>query len=294
MKSTSLAFAATGLVLALALSASAGAALAAKAKTAAPAKPAAPTAADFRPLDPDDMLVIDTNKGRIIVELAPFIAPAHVAQIKALAKQHFYDGQTFFRVIDDFMDQTGDPTNKGDGGSSLPNLKGEFTFRRDASTPFIAAARPEDAVTGFIGVMPVASQPDDLMAMTADGKVTAWGLFCPGVMGMARTDDPNSANSQFFLMRAAYPSLDRKYTPWGRVVLGQDVVRSIKVGEPPADPEDKMITLRLGSDMPPDQRPKVYVLDTKTAAFKGLLDKARASFGADFSPCDVDIPAELR
>jgi peptidylprolyl isomerase len=270
------------------------AALAAKAKATQPAKPATPTAADFRPLDPDDMLVIDTNKGRIIVEITPFSAPAHAVQVKTLARQHFYDGQSFFRVIEDFMDQTGDPTNKGDGGSSLPNLKAEFTFRRDPSMPFVAAAKPDDAVTGFIGVLPIASQPDDLMAMTADGKVAAWGLFCPGVMGMARSEDPNSANSQFFLMRGAYPSLDRKYTAWGRVVLGQDVVRSIKLGEPPADPQDKMLTVRLGSDLPPDKRPKVFVLDTRTAAFKAILDKARASEGADFSPCDIDIPAELR
>ena len=256
--------------------------------------PPAPTAADFIPVDPDNMLVVDTNKGRILVEITPAIAPAHAAQIKTLARQHFYDGQTFFRVIDDFMDQTGDPTNKGDGNSTLPNLKGEFSFKRSASTPFVVASTPDDGPTGFIGVMPVMSQPDDLMAMTVDGKVTAWPLFCPGVAGMARAGDPDSANSQFFFMRQAYPSLNKKYTAWGRVLIGEDVVRAIKVGAPPADPQDKMITVRLGSDLPPDKRPKLYVLDTRTAAFRGLIDKARAEKGADFSVCDVEIPAELR
>jgi peptidylprolyl isomerase len=277
----------------LAIAAPAEAARKPKGPIAPPPAPA-PTAADFVAVDPDNMLVIDTNKGRILVEITPTTAPAHASQIKTLARQHFYDGQTFFRVIDDFMDQTGDPTNKGDGNSALPNLKGEFAFKRDASTPFVVASTPDDGPTGFIGVMPVMSQPDDLMAMTADGRVTAWPIFCPGVAGMARSSDPDSANSQFFLMRQAYPSLNKNYTAWGRVLVGEDVVRAVKVGAPPADPQDKMITVRLGSDLPPDKRPKLYVIDTRTAAFKGLIDKARTEKGADFSVCDVDIPAEVR
>jgi peptidylprolyl isomerase len=256
--------------------------------------PVTPTAADFQPVDPDNMLVVETSKGRIIVELSAFAAPNHVAQVKTLVKQHFYDGQTFFRVIEDFMDQTGDPTNKGEGSSTLPNLKAEFSFRRDAGMPFVEAAKPNDGVSGFIGVLPVVSQPDDLMLMTADSKVVAWPLFCPGVMGMARAGDPDSANSQFFFMRGAYPSLNKKYTAWGRVIAGQDVVKAVKVGEPPTDPQDKMLTVRLGSDMPAAERPKIYVLDTKSAAFKAIIEKARDEKGSDFSVCDVDIPSQIR
>jgi peptidylprolyl isomerase len=210
-----------------------------------------------------------------------------------LAKQHFYDGQAFFRVIDEFMDQTGDPTNKGDGDSKLPNIKAEFTFRRGSDLPFVQVAKPDDGVVGFINTLPVMSQPDDLMLMTADNRVIAWTLYCPGVMGMARSGDPDSANSQFFFMRGPYPSLEKKYTAWGRVIAGQDVVKSIKVGEPPADP-DKMNTVRLGSDLSPADRPKLYVLDTKTLAFKGIVDKVRTEKGADFSACDVEIPFQLR
>ncbi|MFV4201448.1 peptidylprolyl isomerase, partial [Mycobacterium tuberculosis] len=81
----------------------------------------------------------------------PEIAPATVAQIQALAKRHFYDGQTFFRVIDDFMDQTGDPENTGKGGSDLPNLPPEFTFKRGADTPFVTANNVPGATVGFIG-----------------------------------------------------------------------------------------------------------------------------------------------
>jgi peptidylprolyl isomerase len=259
---------------------------------AAPPPPPKPTAADWRTPDPDNLLVIDTNKGRIIVELSPEVAPQSAERLRTLARQHFYDGQSFFRVIDGFMDQTGDPLNTGEGGSKLPNVPAEFTFRRDATTPFVTAAQPDGESLGFIGVMPVASQPQALMSMTKDGKVGAWSLFCPGVVGMARANDPDSANSQFFLMREARPQLEKQYTAAGRVIVGEDVVRAIKLGEPPTPPLDKMISVRLASDLPPADRPTVKVLKTSSAAFKGIVDAARDDKGADFSICDVTIPTE--
>ena len=201
----------------------------------APTPPPPPlpiTDSDWRTPDPDNLLVIDTTKGRIIVELYPEVAPDSVARIKTLARQHFYDGQSFFRVIEGFMDQTGDPKNDGTGGSTQPDLKGEFTFRRDHSLPMTTVAVPSGAQVGFIGALPVESQPDLLMAMTTDGKASAWPLFCPGVMAMARGAGPDSANSQFFLMRGPYPALEQRYAGFGRVVAGQDVVDAIKTGEP--------------------------------------------------------------
>ncbi len=256
----------------------------------APPPPPKPTAADWLTPDPNNLLVIDTNKGRIVVELSPEVAPQSAERLRTLAHQHFYDGLTFFRVIDGFMDQTGDPLNTGEGSSKLPNLPAEFTFRRGHTTPFVTAAQPDGENLGFMGVMPVASQPQALMSMTKDGKVVAWALFCPGIVGMARANDPDSANSQFFLMRDAYPKLEKQYTAAGRVIVGQDVVRAIKLGEPPTPPLDKMITVRLASDLPPADRPTVKVLDTSSAAFKGMVDAARDDKGADFSVCDIAIP----
>jgi peptidylprolyl isomerase len=259
---------------------------------AAPPPPPKPTAADWRTPDPDNLLVIDTNKGQIILELSPELAPQSAERLRTLARQHFYDGQNFFRVIDGFMDQTGDPLNTGEGGSKLPNVPAEFTFRRGATTPFVTVAQPDGESIGFIGVMAVASQPQALMSMTKDGSVAAWGLFCPGVLGMARANDPDSANSQFFLMRDTYPKLEKQYTAAGRVIVGEDVVRAIKLGEPPTPPADKMITVRLASDLAPADRPTVKVLSTSSAAFKGIVDAARDEKGADFSACDVTIPTQ--
>lgn len=281
---------------ALALSAAAAPKKPAPAAPAPPkaAAPGAPGPADWRTPDPNDVLVIDTNKGRIIVEMTPEVAPLHVAQVRALAHENFYDGLRFFRVIDKFMDQTGDPQNNGQGGSSKPNVPAEFTFRRGTDLPFVMAADQTVAEIGFIKALPVMSQSMALGALTKDQKVTAWALYCQGVMGMARDENPDSGNSQFFLMRYPYPSLEKKYTAWGRVISGLDVVRAIKTGEPVADPQDRMERVRLLADLPDKDRPKVRVIDPKGPWFKAEIERVRAAKGADFTACDVEIPVEVK
>jgi peptidylprolyl isomerase len=261
---------------------------------AKPAAPGAPGPADWRSPDPNDVLVIDTNKGRIIVEMVPEVAPQHVARMRELAHENFFDGQRFFRVIEDFMDQTGDPQNSGQGGSPKPNVPAEFLFRRGADTPFTMAIDQTVAEIGFLKSLPITSQSMAMAPLTADQKVRAWVLYCQGVAGMARDSNEDSANSQFFLMRGPFPSLERKYTAWGRVISGQDVVKAIKVGEPVPDPQDRMERVRLLADLPEASRPKVRVIDPKGPWFKAEIERVRAAKGADFSACDVDIPVEVK
>ena len=260
----------------------------------APAGQVGPGPSDWRTPNPDDVLVIDTNKGRVVVEMVPEAAPLFVARVRELARQHVYDGLTFFRVIGDFMAQTGDPQNNGTGGSTLPDVPAEFTFRRGPDTPFaLALDRTVDEV-GFVRALPVQSQSMMLAPLTKDGRVQAWGLFCEGVVGAARAEDPNSANSQFFLMRQPYPSLDKRYTAFGRVLVGLDVVRAIKTGEPVEKPQDRMIKVRLLADIPPAERPTVRVVDPASAWFKGEIARKRAARGADFSVCDLDLAVDIR
>jgi peptidylprolyl isomerase len=267
------------------------------APTAPPAPMAAPevqpTAADWLKLDPENVLVIDTTKGRIFVEMTPEIAPESVARIKQLTREHFYDGLKFHRVVDKFMAQTGDPLGTGEGGSKYPNVKAEFTFRRDAAVPFNAIASDGSFAAGFVGAAPIVTQSDALMDLTADHKVAAWARFCAGSAGMARAGDPNSANSQFYLMRQTYPSLDRSYTVWGRVVSGLSVVRALNVGEPVPNP-DLMTKVQILADMPAGQRPTVLVLDPKSAAFTALVEKTKLDKGSDFSVCDVEVPSLVK
>jgi len=261
-------------------------------ETATPPPP--PPPAEWRTIAPEDLLVIDTNKGRILVELAPQIAPAHVERIRLLAARGFYDTLKWHRVIDWFMAQTGDPLGTGDGQSFYPDLKAEFTFRRGADMAFTPVAAPAGALVGFVGSVPVQTQPDALMADTGDHKVHGWGLYCPGVAGMARDEGNDTANSQFFLMRQAYPALDKRYTVWGRVVSGLDVVRALKASPNPdgiVDGPDQMTRVRVAADLPTAERPSLQVLNTASATFHTIVEQARQARGADFSVCDIEIPS---
>jgi cyclophilin family peptidyl-prolyl cis-trans isomerase len=176
------------------------------AKNKAPVAPvAAPMSAAIDPdpsHDADNVLVLDlSNGGRVLIRLMPAWAPAHVERIKLLAKQGFYNGVIFHRVIDGFMAQTGDPTGTGQGGSQLPDLKAEFNF------------------------MP----------------------HVRGTVSMARTDAPDTANSQFFIVFYPRFALDHRYTNFGRVIAGMDVVDAIVRGEPPSNPT-RIIQASLMSD----------------------------------------------
>jgi peptidylprolyl isomerase len=249
-------------------------------------------AADWRTLEPENGLVIDTTKGRIIVELVPEVAPAHVERVKTLTRQGFYDELIFHRVIGDFMAQTGDPLGTGQGGSPLPDLKQEFLFKRTDKTPVTVVAELGASEVGFIRSLPVMTQSQGLMVMKADGAVDGWGLYCAGVAAAARAGDPDSANSQFFLMRQVNANLERKYTPWGRVVVGLDVVRKLQVGEPPAAP-DRMVKVRLLADIPPAERPTVQLLDPAGGAFKALMKKNDIANSFDHAACGVDLPVKV-
>ncbi|WP_299644760.1 peptidylprolyl isomerase [Devosia sp.] len=134
--------------------------------------------------------------------MRPDLAPNHVAHIKKLAREGFYDGIVFHRVIDGFMAQTGDPTGTGTGSSKYPNLKQEFS-----AEPHVR-----------------------------------------GVASMARAQDPNSANSQFFIVFNDARFLDRQYTVWGKVIEGMENVDQIKRGEPVRDP-DSMVSVKVAADI---------------------------------------------
>ena len=275
------------------LASTAGAALAQDA-TAVPAPP--PPPGEWRTIAPENLLVIDTNKGRVLVELAPELAPAHVERIKLLASRGFFDNLVWHRVIDWFMAQTGDPLGTGEGQSWYPDLKAEFTFRRGADMDFTPVAAPVGALVGFVDSIPVQTQPDALMSGTSDKKVHGWALYCPGVAGMARDEGNDTANSQFFLMRQAYPALDKRYTVWGRVVSGLDVVRSLKASDTPdglVQGPDQMTRVRVASDLPEAERPTAAVLNTNSATFQTLAQQARQARGADFSVCDIELPVRV-
>jgi cyclophilin family peptidyl-prolyl cis-trans isomerase len=163
--------------------------------------------------DPENTLVIELKDGgRVVVEMLPDIAPKHVSRIKELARAGEYDNVAFHRVIDGFMAQTGDVANC--------DMEDNFNIRR--------------AGTG-------GSKHPDLPAEFS--KLP----FDRGVLGMARSQSPNSANSQFFIMFKEGHFLNGQYTVWGRVTEGMDHVDAITRGEPPASP-DRMVRVRVAAD----------------------------------------------
>lgn len=262
----------------------------AAAQTAAPA-------AEWRAVAPENLLIIDTAKGRILVELEPRLAPASVERVRTLADSGFYDGLKFHRVLAGFMAQTGDPLGTGAGGSELPDIQGEFDFRRGRDLGFVNLVADPAGQFGIAGSMPVLTQPDAQMMVTADFKAAAQALFCPGVAGMARGQDPNSANSQFFLMTGANANLNGLYAPFGRVVAGLDVVRALKPGPAAADGQvedpDAMTRVRTAAALPEAERPAVRVMTPASPAFTALVEQTRTERGARFTICDVQPPAEV-
>lgn len=241
----------------------------------------------WHPIDPSNALVVDTTKGRIVVELEPRLAPNAVERVKRLARMQVYDGLLMWRVVDvpgfNFV-QTGDPHNHDGDRSSLPDLRAEFSANIPATEiRFVRAGlEPE----GFLGDIPVG-------ASYASGKPRVWGAYCDGVMGMGRELEVDSANAEIFFMRGTTRNFDHDYTVVGRIVAGLDVIRAAAVGVPPKHP-DRMLRVRVLSDLPASERPSIEVLDTQSAAFEQIVAAARHTRGADFSVCDISVPVRVK
>jgi peptidylprolyl isomerase len=157
--------------------------------------------------DLENTLYMDLKYGRVVIEMRPDLAPGHVARIKELTRQGFYDGVPFHRVIPGFMAQTGDPTGTGRGGSGQ-DLAAEFN-----GEPHVR-----------------------------------------GTVSMARAQDPNSADSQFFICFETADFLDGQYTVWGKVSEGMEFVDMIVKGDPanngivPEDQRDSIIKMQVAAD----------------------------------------------
>lgn len=252
----------------------------------------------WRTVDPENLIIIDTKYGDIGIELFPEIAPKHVAQVKALARSGFYNNVPFHRVIDGFMNQTGDGANgDGTGDSDLPNLEAEFTFRRGSDLPFTLVTAQQvgqgEIGVGFYKSLPIASQPTAQALFTKDNKVEAFGLHCKGVTSMARTSDPNSANSQFFLMRGKADHLDTQYSIWGTTVMGYDLLEKPLVGtigEIPDWMPDRMNEVEVAADMSEDERPTIQVLKTDSPAFNNWMKTQKNEDGSFPDICEISVP----
>lgn len=244
---------------------------------------------NWRPVDAERLFIFQTNKGRVLIEAFPEVAPKHYTQFAALIRSGDMDGTSFHRVINGFMAQGGDIYALKGRESGLPDIPGEFTFRRNpAEMPLDAGIGPVDsAKNGYVNGFPMATQASFFAEMSVDGLVESWIPHCRGVVSTARTSDPNSANSQFFLMRDTSPHLDKEYTAWGRVVEGEDVVLALKAGSEALNGEvalpDILMSAKVAADLPEGERPNVWVTRTNGPVFTAQL----AEVGEDVGVCDL-------
>ncbi len=247
-------------------------------------------------IDPENLLVMELPAGRVLIELQPALAPDHVERVRTLARQGFYNNTVFHRVIDGFVAQGGDPQGTGQGGSELPDLVGEMVrVYEDVEGVNIVGRDDRAAQVGFIGTVPVATQPPTMPGLLVGDEIALWGLHCPGVLSMARANDPNSANSQYFLMLGdSREGLDQGYTVWGNAVAGTRFSRRINRGEPPARPTP-VVRMRIMADLPAEEQERVEYLRTDSETFRAYLVRtgAMTEDGYFEETCNIDVPVRI-
>lgn len=238
--------------------------------------------ADWRALDADNTLLMELPGGRVLIELAPAFAPAHVANIKVLVRAHYFDGLVITRVQDNYVTQWGDPAAEDEGakaarslGEAAATLPPEFTrgAKGLAFTPL-----PDGDVyapqTGFAGGFPAARDAR---------RHEAWLTHCYGMVGAARGNAPDSGNgSELYVVIGHAPrQLDRNIALVGRVVQGMEQLSALPRGSGPlgfyaeGEPRTPIARVRLLADLPPAERPALELLRTDTPAFAALVESRR-------------------
>lgn len=252
---------------------------------------------EFRPVDPENLLLMefdtDGRHGTAAIELTPWIAPLNVAQVKTLTRTGFYDGLDLYRVIENFVAQGGDITEKKEKPAGTGLLKAELEISAsDLIHPFYPVQSGDFSApeTGLVHGFAAARGIGD--------KV--WLVHCPGVMAMARNPDIDTASTEFYFPIGQAPRhLDRNLTIIGRVIAGFEHIAGAKrdrlggdgIIDDPAD-RTKIVRAVIASDLPDSERPTYEVQKMGTKAFNERLQSRRNRTG-DFwhnkPPVQIDV-----
>lgn len=260
-------------------------------------------AADWRGLDPDNTLLMDLASGQVIIELAPRFAPAHVANIRALAHGGYWDGLAILRVQDNFVTQWGDPDgDEATKARPLPanakaHLPAEFSvplkgLRGFTRLPDVDGWAPR---TGFVDGMPVAAAPKA-------GK--AWLAHCYGMVGAGRGEavDSSTGAELYTVIGQAPRGLGLNITLVGRVLKGMELLAALPRGAAAMGFYDKpeqrtaIQRVRLLADVPAAERPALQVLRTESKTWQQLLDARRYRSGwfvhspGHIEVCSASVP----
>ena len=257
-------------------------ALACHAATDADAKPVTVTdlladspAQDWRTPDPDDLLYLQLPSGRVVIELASRVAPQHVANIKKLARAHYFDGLAIVRVQDNYVVQWNDPEHRRPVPAGVGKAV-EFTAEANANARFEPLA-DRDAYApevGFLDGFPAARDPR---------SHTVWLAHCYGMVGAGRDNDVDSGGGTelYVVIGQAPRHLDRNVTLLGRVVSGMELLSVLPRGSgrlgryERAEQYVPVSSVRVAADVPPQQRTNLAVLRTDTPTFLAYLEARR-------------------
>jgi cyclophilin family peptidyl-prolyl cis-trans isomerase len=268
----------------------AGALAAASASAAADVKtpPARPTvselvkaskSADWRPLDPENTIYMDIPGGRVVIELAPAFAPNHAKNIRALAREGYFDGLAIIRSQDNFVVQWGEPDEEKNPRAlknAKAKLKAEFTAPL-TSVPGFTALPERDGYApqvGHAGGFPAARDPK---------KGEAWLVHCYGMVGVGRDNDADSGGgtSLYVVTGHAPRHLDRNITVVGRVIAGMPLLSTLPRGPAPMGFYDKpgmqvpIASFKMAADVPDAERSHFEVMRTDSAAYKAVVEAQR-------------------
>jgi peptidylprolyl isomerase len=258
-------------------------------------------AGDWRAVDPDNMLYLQIPGGQVLIELAPRVAPQHVANIKVLARAHYFDGLAIVRVQDNYVVQWGDPDNKHTVPAEVHMVAPEFTadLRVDRYFEPLAERDVYAPEVGFLDGFPAARDP-------RSGLV--WLAHCYGMVGVGRDDSPESDGTELYAVIGHAPrQLDRNVTLVGRVLKGIELLSSLPRGSGEmgfyvqSEPPVPIISVRVASDLPLAERAPIEVLRTESATFRTVLEHRRNRREAwfKFNPahidlCNVPLPVRAR
>jgi peptidylprolyl isomerase len=235
---------------------------------------------DWRPLPPENTLYLDFTNGRVIIELAPAFAPLHVANVKALVREHYFDGLAILRCQDNYVTQWGDPDAENPQTKrKLQHAKATLPpeFDRDLDPKVSFTPLPDGDVyapeVGFSDGFPIARDPKT-------GKM--WLIHCYGMMGAGRDEaaDSGGGTELYVVIGHAPRHLDRNVTLLGRVIQGIEMLSAVPRGRKPMGFYDEaqripVKTMRVAADVPPAERTRLEVIRTDTSTFQRLMEARR-------------------
>jgi peptidylprolyl isomerase len=236
---------------------------------------------DWRALDPENTLYLEMASGRVVIELAPAFAPRHAANVKALAREHYFDGLAIIRVQDNYVVQWGDPNAENPGTArkiqrALKNLPAEFDRACDDAISFTPL--PDGDVyapeVGFVDGFPAARDK-------VGGRM--WLVHCYGMVGAGRgnASDSGGGAEDYVVIGQAPRHLDRNCTLFGRVVQGMEHLSSLPRASGPMgfiEKQEQYIpihSIRVAADVPLAERSDLEILRTDSDAFRRLVESRR-------------------